>query len=81
LKKTLEVALGSLNMLNGMYEIRESRWQQEMTRMQEDKEKMSLVLNQVLGNFQVAQHSAPGKSESSESNAAAVSGGAPPKTL
>ncbi|KAF6743048.1 hypothetical protein DFP72DRAFT_935716 [Ephemerocybe angulata] len=51
LKKALEVALGSLNMLNGMYEMRESRWQEEMKRMQEDKEKMAFYLNQVLGSF------------------------------
>lgn len=51
LKKALGVALDSLNMLNGMYEMRETRWQDEMRRMQADKEKMSLILNQVLGGL------------------------------
>lgn len=55
LRKALGVALDSLNMLNGMYEMRETRWQEEMRRMQADKEKMSLILNQVLGGL--APHS------------------------
>ncbi|EAU82327.1 hypothetical protein CC1G_06637 [Coprinopsis cinerea okayama7 len=52
LRRALETALGSLNLLNGMYEMRETRWQEEMKRMQEDKERMSVVLRQVLGDFQ-----------------------------
>ena len=75
LKKALEMALGSLNMLNGMYEMRESKWQEEMRRMQEDKEKMSMVLNQVLGNFM--QH-APGRPPLGGAPAPASE---PPKTL
>ncbi|TFK24233.1 hypothetical protein FA15DRAFT_619675 [Coprinopsis marcescibilis] len=51
LRRALETACGSLNLLNGMYEMRETRWQEEMKRMQEDKEKMALVLQQVLGDF------------------------------
>ncbi|KAJ2912251.1 hypothetical protein MD484_g8162, partial [Candolleomyces efflorescens] len=49
LRKALEMALGSLNVLNGMYERRESRWQEEMKKMQHDKEQVSFYLNQVLG--------------------------------
>ncbi|KAJ2935892.1 hypothetical protein H1R20_g1202, partial [Candolleomyces eurysporus] len=56
LRKALDMALGSLNYLNGMYEMRENRWQEEMKRMQEDKEKASLILNQVLG-IASSQHS------------------------
>ncbi|RXW22628.1 hypothetical protein EST38_g3233 [Candolleomyces aberdarensis] len=58
LRKALDMALGSLNYLNGMYEMRENRWQEEMKRMQEDKEKASLILNQVLG-IASSQHGQP----------------------
>jgi len=51
LRRALDTALGSLGLLNEMYEMRDARWQEEVKRMQEDRLKMSLVLRQVMGDF------------------------------
>jgi hypothetical protein len=50
LKRALEAALGSLGALGGMYEQREARWIEEMRRISEDREKVELLLKQVLGD-------------------------------
>ncbi|KAF8230448.1 hypothetical protein L208DRAFT_1400542 [Tricholoma matsutake] len=49
LKRALEAALGSLGALGGIYEQREARWIEEMRRISEDREKVELLLKQVLG--------------------------------
>jgi hypothetical protein len=50
LRRALEAALGSLGALGGMYEQREARWTEEMRRISEDREKVELLLRQVLGD-------------------------------
>ena len=50
LKRALEAALGSLGALGGIYEQREARWIEEMRRISEDREKVELLLKQVLGD-------------------------------
>ncbi|KAK7022933.1 hypothetical protein VNI00_016823 [Paramarasmius palmivorus] len=49
LKRALEAALGSLGVLGNMYEQREARWIDEMRRVSEDRERVELLLRQVLG--------------------------------
>lgn len=49
LRRALEAALGSLSALGGIYERREMRWVEEMRRLDEDREKVELLLGQVLG--------------------------------
>ena len=49
LKRALEAALGSLGALGGIYEQREARWIEEMRRISEDRERVELLLKQVLG--------------------------------
>jgi len=49
LKRALETALGSLSALGGIYEQREARWHEEMRRIAEDREKVGMLLTQVLG--------------------------------
>ena len=49
LKRALEAALGSLSALGGIYEQREARWHDEMRRIAEDREKVEMLLTQVLG--------------------------------
>ena len=49
LKRALEAALGSLGALGGIYEQREARWIEEMRRVSEDRERVELLLRQVLG--------------------------------
>ncbi|KAG6861435.1 hypothetical protein C0995_000275 [Termitomyces sp. Mi166 len=50
LKRALEAALGSLASLGGIYEQREARWREEMRRIGEDRERVELLLKQVLGD-------------------------------
>ena len=45
----LDTALGSLGMLGGIFEQRESRWAEEMQKINEDRERVELLLRQVLG--------------------------------
>ena len=49
LRHLLETAIGSLGMLGGIFEQRESRWVEEMQRINEDRERVELLLGQVLG--------------------------------
>lgn len=49
LKRALGAALGSLGALGGIYEQREARWIEEMRRISEDRERVELLLRQVLG--------------------------------
>jgi hypothetical protein len=57
LKRALEVALGSLGALGGIYEQREVRWVEEMRRISEDRERVELLLKQVLGDGHRLNHS------------------------
>ncbi|KAF5371999.1 hypothetical protein D9615_008130 [Tricholomella constricta] len=50
LKRALEAALGSLGALGGIYEQREARWHEEMRRITEDRERVEMLLRQVLGD-------------------------------
>ncbi|KAJ7250372.1 hypothetical protein C8J57DRAFT_1355460 [Mycena rebaudengoi] len=49
LKRALGAALGSLGALKGIYEQREARWVEEMRRISDDRERVELLLRQVLG--------------------------------
>ena len=49
LRRALETALGSLGMISNIYEQREARWRDEMRRLNGDRERVELVLNQALG--------------------------------
>jgi hypothetical protein len=64
LKRALEAALGSLGALGGIYEQREVRWVEEMRRISEDRERVELLLRQVLGEGHVLS---PGSSASNVS--------------
>lgn len=66
LKRALEVALGSLGALGGIYEQREARWVDEMRRISEDRERVELLLRQVLGDGHRLGH--PFSSDSSASS-------------
>ncbi|KAG6890667.1 hypothetical protein C0992_013339 [Termitomyces sp. T32_za158] len=50
LKRVLEAALGSLASLRDIYGQREARWIEEMRRVAEDRERVELLLKQVLGD-------------------------------
>ncbi|KAF8994603.1 hypothetical protein BDQ17DRAFT_1527360 [Cyathus striatus] len=50
LKRALETALGSLGTLGSIYEQREARWAEEMRRVREERERVELLLRQVLGD-------------------------------
>ncbi|KAF7320057.1 hypothetical protein MKEN_00789900 [Mycena kentingensis (nom. inval.)] len=50
LKRALGTALGSLSALRGIYDQREARWVEEMRRIRDDRERVELLLRQVLGN-------------------------------
>ncbi|KAJ7367541.1 hypothetical protein DFH08DRAFT_676850 [Mycena albidolilacea] len=52
LKRALGTALGSLGALKGIYEQREARWTEEMRRISDDRERVELLLRQVLGEEQ-----------------------------
>lgn len=49
LKRALETALGSLDALRMIYENRVSRWEDEMTRITDERERVELLLRQTLG--------------------------------
>jgi len=49
LRRALDTAIGSLRALGGLYEQREMRWIEEKHRLDDDKEKVQLLLKQVLG--------------------------------
>ena len=55
MKRVLDAALGSLNVMKGMYEQREARWADEIRRMGEDRERVELLLRQVLGDQPVSR--------------------------
>ncbi|GLB33229.1 putative thyroid hormone receptor binding protein [Lyophyllum shimeji] len=66
LKRALEAALGSLGALGGIYEQREARWHEEMRRVQEDRERVELLLRQVLGDNHSISASSPAVSHASQ---------------
>lgn len=49
LLRALNTAVGGLHALGNLYERREMRWVEEKHRLDKDKEKVQLLLNQVLG--------------------------------
>jgi len=49
LRRALDTAIGSLRALGSLYEQREMRWVEEKHRLDDDKEKVQLLLKQVLG--------------------------------
>jgi len=49
LKRALETTLGSLDSLRIIYEQRVSRWEDEMTRIAEERQRVELLLRQTLG--------------------------------
>jgi hypothetical protein len=50
LRTALDTAVRGLNWLNDMFLVRESKLQDELRKMQEDKEKMGFVLQQLIGD-------------------------------
>ncbi|KAE9403000.1 hypothetical protein BT96DRAFT_917798 [Gymnopus androsaceus JB14] len=52
MKRVLDAALGSLTVMRNMYEQREARWIDEMRRVSEDRERVEMLLKQVLGDGQ-----------------------------
>lgn len=50
LRRALETALGSLTALGGIYEQREVRWREEMRAVADDRERVEMLLRQVLGD-------------------------------
>jgi hypothetical protein len=49
LRRALDTAIGSLRALGSLYEQREMRWVEEKHRLDDDKDKVHLLLKQVLG--------------------------------
>ncbi|KAF9224583.1 hypothetical protein BS17DRAFT_808244 [Gyrodon lividus] len=49
LKRALETALGSLDALRMIYENRVSRWEDEMSKISDERERVELLLRQTLG--------------------------------
>ncbi|RDX48554.1 hypothetical protein OH76DRAFT_1404830 [Lentinus brumalis] len=49
LRRALETALGSLGALQSIYDQREARWREEMRRLNDDRERVELLLGQALG--------------------------------
>jgi len=49
LKRALETTLGSLATLRAIYEHRASRWEDEMARISDEREKVELLLRQTIG--------------------------------
>jgi Holliday junction resolvasome RuvABC DNA-binding subunit len=49
LRRALDTAIGSLHALGTLYERREMRWAEEKLKLDEDKERVQLLLKQVLG--------------------------------
>lgn len=52
LRRALETALNSLDVLKNMYEQREARWNDEMARMHREKENVEFFLKQLYGDRQ-----------------------------
>ncbi|KAH9981084.1 hypothetical protein BGW80DRAFT_1247875 [Lactifluus volemus] len=48
-RRTLDTAIGSLHAIGSLYEQRERRWVEEKQRLDKDKDKVQLLLKQVLG--------------------------------
>lgn len=55
----LDAALGSLTVMRNMYEQREARWIDEMRRVSEDRERVEMLLKQVLGDGHVPMTTTP----------------------
>lgn len=49
LKRALETTLGSLETLRVIYEHRVTRWEEEMSRISDEREKVELLLRQTIG--------------------------------
>lgn len=49
LERALSAAVSSLNVLGQIHDAREARWKEEMRRIGEDRERVELVLGQILG--------------------------------
>ena len=49
LKRALEATLGSLESLRVIYEHRVSRWEEEMSRISDERDKVELLLRQTIG--------------------------------
>lgn len=49
LKRALETALGSLGALRSIYETRVARWEDEMARISDERERVEMLLRQTLG--------------------------------
>ena len=49
LLRALDTAIGSLHVLGDIYERRETRWAEEKLRLDEDNDRVQLLLKQVLG--------------------------------
>ncbi|OJA11164.1 hypothetical protein AZE42_10636, partial [Rhizopogon vesiculosus] len=49
LKRALETALGSLGLLRSIYETRVERWEDEMSRISDERERVEMLLRQTLG--------------------------------
>ncbi|KAF8638470.1 hypothetical protein AX17_002181 [Amanita inopinata Kibby_2008] len=60
LRRALEAALNSLDVLKNMYEQREARWNDEMGRMHKDKENVEFLMKQLFGEKHVGGGSAVG---------------------
>lgn len=59
MKRVLDAALGSLTVMRNMYEQREARWIDEMRRVSEDRERVEMLLKQVLGDGHVPMTTTP----------------------
>ena len=55
LRRALDTALGSLSTLGRMYEEREARWKAEMLKLDQDRDRVQMLLAQVLGNVPLPQ--------------------------
>lgn len=51
LKRALDAALGSLDVLGNIYEERETRWREEMKRLNDDRSRVELLLSQTFGKL------------------------------
>ncbi|KAK7435228.1 hypothetical protein VKT23_019797 [Stygiomarasmius scandens] len=67
LKRALDAALGSLGFLGNLYEEREARWMEEMRRVGEERERVALLLTQILGEKSRENESSPGAESTAES--------------
>ena len=55
-RRALDAALASLTSLSHLYEQREARWRDEIRRQDSDREKVDLLLRQVLGPVMMNGH-------------------------